>query len=175
MNDFADELMPIQKGDHVLEIGFGTGKLMYKLAKQVDQGLIEGIDFSTTMVSMAQKRNKKNIAKGKVKIIKGDFDSMPYEKERFSKVCSVNTIYFWPTPLQTATKISEILKPGGKLVLAFEDIEQLKQRNLNPDIFQLYSTDDIQDLLISAGFSDEIKMVSRRNGKLIFHCVVAKK
>ena len=175
LNDFAGELLSIQEEDHVLEIGFGTGKLMHKLVKQIDKGLVEGIEFSKTMASRARRRNKKNIVEGRVKIIQGDFDSMPYEKERFSKVYSVNTIYFWPAPLQTAKKAADILKPGGKLVLAFEDIEQLKQRNLNRDIFRLYSTDDIQDLLAKAGFSGGIKIVSRRRGELIFHCVVARK
>jgi len=173
LNDFVDELMSIQTDDRIIEIGFGTGKLIYKMAQQIDKGHIEGVDFSKAMVSIAQKRNKKNIAKGTVKIFEGDFDKMPYEKEQFSKACSVNTIYFWPTPVHTAKKIAAILKPKGKLILAFEDIEQLKQRKLNQEIFHLYSKDELQDLLINAGFSNSIKIVSRRKGKLIFHCVVA--
>ena len=59
--------------------------------------------------------------------------------------------------------------------MAFEDIEQLKQRSLNKNIFQLSSEDDIMDLMVNAGFSDETNLVSRRKGKLTFHCVVAKK
>lgn len=85
MNDFVRELRSVQADDHIIEIGFGTGKLIYKMAQQIDKGLIEGVDFSKVMVSIAQKRNKKNIAKGMVKIFEGNFDKMPYEKETFSK------------------------------------------------------------------------------------------
>ena len=165
--------MSVQPDDRIFEIGFGTGKLIYKLAQQIDKGLIEGVDFSRTMVSIAQKRNKKNIAKGTVKIFEGDFDTMPCEKETFSKVCSVNTLYFWPTPVHTARKIADILKPDGKFILAFEDIEQLKQRKLNQEVFHLYSKDEVQDLFINAGFSSNVSIVSRKKGNLIFHCVVA--
>jgi ubiquinone/menaquinone biosynthesis C-methylase UbiE len=173
LNDVVRELLSVQTDDRIFEIGFGTGKLIYKLAQQIDKGFIEGVDFSRTMVSIAQKRNKKNIAKGTVKIFEGDFDNMPCEKEQFSKVCSVNTLYFWPTPVHTARKIADILKPDGKFILAFEDIEQLKQRKLNQEVFHLYSKDEVQDLLINAGFSNNVSIVSRKKGKLIFHCVVA--
>ena len=85
---------------------------------------------------------------------------------------SVNTLYFWPTPGHTARKIADILKPDGKLILAFEDIEQLKQRKLNQEVFHLYSKDEVQDLFINAGFSNTVSILSRKKGTSISHCVV---
>ena len=173
LNDFVNELMSVQNDDRIIEIGSGTGKLIYRMAQQIDKGLIEGVDFSKVMVSIARKRNKKNITNGKVKILESNFDEMPFEKESFTKACSINTLYFWPEPLHTAKKIADILKPDGKLILAFEDIEQLKQRKLNQEIFHLYSKGEVQDLLSNAGFSKNVSIVSRKKGKSIFHCVVA--
>jgi ubiquinone/menaquinone biosynthesis C-methylase UbiE len=173
LNDFVNELMSVQIDDRIIEIGFGTGKLIYRMAQQIDKGFIEGVDFSKVMVSIARKRNKKNITNGKVKILEGNFDEMPFEKESFTKACSINTLYFWPEPAHTAQKIAEILKPDGKLILAFEDIEQLKQRKLNQEVFHLYSTDEVQKLLINAGFSKDISILTRKKGKSIFHCIVA--
>ena len=175
LNNFVSDLMSVQTDDRIVEIGSGTGKLIHKMAQKIDKGFIEGVDFSSAMVSVARKRNKNNIAKGRVKILEGDFNEMSYEKEKYSKACSVNTLYFWPSPMHTAQKIVDILKPDGKLILAFEDIEQLKQRKLNQDVFHLYSKDEVQDLLINAGFSNNVKIVSRKKNNLIFHCVVAKK
>ncbi len=51
LNRFVNEILSVQENDHILEIGFGTGKLIYEMAKQIDQGLIEGVDFSSTMVT----------------------------------------------------------------------------------------------------------------------------
>ena len=175
LNDMVNELMSVQSGDRILEIGPGTGKLIHKMAPKIDHGFIEGIDFSSAMVSIARKRNRKSIAKGNVEIVEGNFDEISYEKDRFTKACSVNTIYFWPSPVSTASKIVDILKPDGKLVLAFEDIGHLKQRKLSQDVFNLYSIDEIQALLINAGFSHKVQVVSKKKGNLIFHCAVATK
>jgi ubiquinone/menaquinone biosynthesis C-methylase UbiE len=60
----------------------------------MDEGLIEGVDLSSAMVSIARKRNKNNIERGMVKISEGDIDNIPYKKEKDSKACSVNTLYF---------------------------------------------------------------------------------
>jgi len=49
----------------------------------------------------------------------------------------------------------------------------LNQRKLNQDVFNLYSKDEVQDLLINAGFSHNVNIVSRKKGNLIFYCVVA--
>ena len=140
LNSFVSEQLSVQPSDHVLDIGCGTGKLIYNLAAKGNDGYFEGVDYSNTMVLKALRRNKKNIKIGKVKIRKGDFDGLSYKDKVFTKVSSVNTIYFWPKPELTVQKIFNILKTGGLFVVAFEDIKQLRQRNLNKDIFSLYAS-----------------------------------
>lgn len=66
INDFMKEQLLLQENDPVLEIGFGTARLICEMAKRVNTGLIEGIDLSDTMVAIAKKKNKKYIAEGKV-------------------------------------------------------------------------------------------------------------
>ena len=173
LNGFVYDLMSIQENDRVIEIGFGTGKLISKMAKNIDNGYIEGVDFSNTMVSIAQRKNKNSIADGKVKIVEGNFDEMAYEKNSFTKACSVNTLYFWLEPERTAKKIAKILIPDGRLILAFEDIEQLKQRKLNQEVFSIYTKDEVRNILVNAGFSEKVSIASRKKGKSLFHCVVA--
>ena len=98
---------------------------------------------------------------------------MPYKKCSFSKACSVNTLYFWSNPEHTAKKIVKILKPEGRLILAFEDIEQMKHRKLDKNVFHLYTKDEVKNLLINAGFSSNVSIQSRKKGNSVFHCVVA--
>ena len=175
INNFVYDLMAVQTDDRIIEIGSGTGKLLNMMAQRIERGIVEGVDFSNEMVSLSNKRNKKNISKGKVKIVEGDFENMHYEKNSYSKACSVNTIYFWNSPISTAQKIAEILEPTGKLILAFEDIDQLKERKLDQNVFQLYSTEDVKSLLVKAGFSKNVEIVSKKKRDLIFHCAVAHK
>ncbi len=175
LNSFVHELLSVQSDDQILELGFGTGKLINKMAQEINDGCIVGVDFSDTMVSIAQKKNRKHVDKGKVKLLGGNFDDLTFENEYFTKVYSVNTLYFWSNPAHTARKIANILKPKGKLVLAFEDIEQLQQRNLSNDVFHLYSNDTVHDLLRSTGFSGDISIKTKKRGDSIFHCAVAVK
>ena len=175
LNAFVYRLISVQPDDRILEIGFGTGKLIEKMAHHIKSGFIVGVDFSDTMVAIAQKRNKKHVGKSKVDLLRGDFDNMTFEDDYFTKVCSVNTLYFWPDPEHTAKKIADVLKPKGELALAFEDIEQLKQRNLSSDVFRLYSLDAVKDLLRGAGFLNDISIESINRGDSVLHCVVAVK
>ena len=173
LNAFINDLMAVTDSDHILEIGFGTGALLHKMARQMNHGFIEGIDFSDTMISIAQRRNRINIANGMVRIVKGNFDEMSYQADTFTKVCSVNTIYFWPDPEFTANKIANLLKPGGKLFLAFEDQKQLRAQRLDEDIFSVYSPDEVKMLLLKSGFSADVRLESRSRGNSVFHCVIA--
>ena len=111
LNEMVNDALAIENKDHVLDIGCGTGNLIRNMANKISEGYIEGVDFSHSMVSIARKKNKKQIDKGLVKIVEGDFDSLSYQSESFDKACSVNTIYFWSKPDVTAKKICSILKP----------------------------------------------------------------
>ena len=141
----------------------------------IDNGFIEGVDFSNTMVSVAMQKNRSHIEKQKVKIREGNFDEIPYNSNSFDKICSTNTIYFWANPEQTIQKIERLLKPQGKFVVAFEDMVQLKEKPISKDVFKLYSTGEVIALFMEAGFSGGVVLESREIGSSIYHCVVGRK
>ncbi|MCP4545269.1 MAG: class I SAM-dependent methyltransferase [bacterium] len=174
LNGFMFEALAVQKDDRILEIGCGTGRMIGEMAKSAKRGYVEGIDFSDEMVAIARRKNCRSIANGQVQITEGDIDTHDYERGCFDKVCSVNTIYFWSRPEHTTGRIANVLVPGGMVVLAFEDIEQLRSRKLSAEVFRLYEVEEVRTLLIEAGFSGDIDIFTRKRGKLLFHCVVAK-
>jgi ubiquinone/menaquinone biosynthesis C-methylase UbiE len=173
LNRFVYEVLSPQTGDHVLEIGSGTGKLLDKIALQVEGCVVEGIDFSDTMVSISRLKNRKHIEKGKVFIHEGNIDDVLFTAEMYTKICSVNTIYFWPNPETTTRKIVRLLRPEGMLALGYEDIAQLEQRQLDTGVFRFYSISDVETLLIDAGFTGVVTTQSIRVGSSVFHCTVA--
>jgi ubiquinone/menaquinone biosynthesis C-methylase UbiE len=175
LNALMGELLDLEEGNHVLEIGFGTGRFINTMAKYIRNGCIEGIDLSKTMVAIAKRKNQKFIEQGKVIIHQGDFKIADYRDNSFDKICSANTIYFWPDPDGYAKKIYQILKPGGKAVLAFEDIKQLERKSLSNRIFKFYRPDEIEGLLMRNAFSGGIDIYSKRIKSLQFHCAVAVK
>ena len=173
LNTFMLEVLALKENDHILEIGFGTGKLIFNMAKLINGGLIEGIDISNTMLVMAKKKTKKHIDTGKVIINQGDFENFTYNDNSFDKICSSNTIYFWQNPDIYIKKIQRILKPGGKVVLAFEDKEQLEKRTLDSEIFKFYGLDEIVNLFKTNGLDKDINIFTREKGPQKFHCAVA--
>jgi len=175
LNQFVYDLMIVQKNDQILEIGFGTGKLINEMAKKIETGFIEGVDFSKTMISIARRNNKKHITESKVKLLEGDFNQIPFDRNRFTKICTINTIYFWPDAENTIKKVVNILKPQGKFIAAFEDIDRLKEKSLSDEVFHLYSTSEIKALFIRSGFTSGVDIKTREKGSSTYHCVVGTK
>lgn len=175
LNALMYETLSISKSDHVLEIGFGTGKLIKEIADHLGKGIIEGIDFSKTMVEMAKKKNRTHINNGKVKIHSGDFDEMPFDDNCFDKIFTVNTIYFWKNPNATIFKIYKMLKSGGKIVIGFHDKSEMENMPLNRDVFQYFSTDDLTALLSSHSSLDSIDIICKKGKKRNCYCAVGTK
>jgi len=49
LNDFVSELMSVQADDRIIEIGFGTGKLIYIYSKDDVQNLLIDAGFSNNV------------------------------------------------------------------------------------------------------------------------------
>ena len=153
LNSFVKEVLDLKRGDRVLEIGFGPGKLVSEMAEVATEGVVEGIDFSEAMLKQASKVNKRHISNDKVRLQIGECSTLPYENELFDKLCSVNTIYFWKEPEKYFSEMFRVIKPEGKIVIGFRDEKQMSNLNLSEDIFSTYSLDDVVNFLSDSGFS----------------------
>jgi len=174
LNCFVKETLELESSSHVLEIGFGPGILINKMASVSSGGCIEGLDFSETMFLEAERLNKQYIASNRVKIQKGDAKELNYLDNTFDKVCSVNTLYFWNPPEAYLSEILRVLKPSGRLVLGIRDSEQMKALPLDKNIFNLYSLNQAVDLLSNVGFSD-VEVRKKAGAPFASYCVVGLK
>ena len=147
LNSFAKQMLEVQKDDIILEIGCGTGMLIDEISKELENGTIDGIDFSRTMTSIAIKKNKKNIRHGKVKIHNADFNEFSFNENYYDKILSVNTIYFWENPEFTISKIFKLLKPNGIVILGFHMRDDMIRMDLDDKVFKFYSKDEVISLL----------------------------
>ena len=111
------EMLNLKKGEKVLEIGFGRGTTLVKIAKQIgSEGEIHGIDLTPEMVALAREIFSKNKVRN-VRIIEGDARALPYEKKYFDVVYIASTLELFDTPdIPIVLKeIRRVLKPTGKL------------------------------------------------------------
>ena len=116
-HDQALRRLALQKTDTVLEIGFGTGRLARKMAKQTSEGFVCGVDPSQLMLETAQRRTKKFRKKGRIELKLADASSLPWADAQFDKVAALHSFQFWNDPKRDIAEIHRVMKPGGLLML----------------------------------------------------------
>jgi SAM-dependent methyltransferase len=156
-NIWTVEVLNPQPEDKILEIGFGPGIAIEQVAYHVTNGLVAGIDFSQTMVSVAKQRNAAAVRSGRVDLRYGDVVQIPFANATFNKAYSIHSIYFWQQPLPALREIYRVLKVGGTLILTI--LPKEKWNINNPEMVvgtpecTPYSAKDLETLLQQAGFN----------------------
>lgn len=141
----------------VLDVGVGGGKTVNRLAQQVPDGKVYGIDYSPDMVVYAKKLNKKLVEEGKVEIVEGSVDKTGFPDGAFDLVTAIETYYFWPSLPSAFQEIKRILKPNGKLLMINElvkdGVDDVKQAKIIAKTHvHLVPLDEIRCMLQAAGF-----------------------
>jgi ubiquinone/menaquinone biosynthesis C-methylase UbiE len=152
LNKLAVQALDIQPNDHILDVGFGGGVALYKILKNIHGGFVAGIDYSPDMVKRGKRKFQKSIASGKMTLVEGDVASMPFNDASFDKICTINTIYFWPDPTAGLKEILRVLKPGGQLVIGVGAKDSMEKNPVTRYGFTLYSEQGLKALLTQAGF-----------------------
>ena len=114
----ALEYLDIKKGEAVLEIGFGTGNALIKIAEKVGvSGSVFGIDISPGMIEVTNRKIKDKKFVDRVKITCGDAIKLPYSVDKFDCVFLSFTLELFDTPEISVIlkEIRRVLKPGGRL------------------------------------------------------------
>jgi len=117
----ALEYLSIERGERVLEIGFGTGRCLQRIAEQVGQeGKAYGIDISCGMLEVARRRLEKAGLGDRVELHCGDASALPYRVNTFDAVFMSFTLELFDTPEipQVLQEVKRVLKPGGRLGIA---------------------------------------------------------
>jgi ubiquinone/menaquinone biosynthesis C-methylase UbiE len=151
LNKLTVQALDIQPNDHILEVGFGGGVALYKILENIHGGFVAGIDYSPDMVKRGKRKFQKSIASGKMTLVEGNVTSMPFDDVSFDKVCTINTIYFWPDPTAGLKEILRVLKPGGRLVVGVGAKDSMDKLRITRYGFSLYSEQELKDLLTQAG------------------------
>ena len=145
----------------VLDIGCGGGAAIKKIADTTDAEVIYGIDHSDVSVELSTTNNQSYIKCGKVKISKNNVEALSFENEKFDRIITVESFYFWPDPVKCLKEVYRVLKKGGKFLIVADihgdakldkkDIEGIRKFNLfNPTLAEFKS------LLETAGFDNVI-------------------
>lgn len=145
------DVIPIQPGDAVLDVGCGTGDLAFVLAERVGaSGSVFGIDASPEMIARAQHKARRRRPSADFQVALAQ--ALPFADQRFDQVVSSLAYHHLPGDVkrQALVSIARVLKPGGYLTIVdFFNTEHGKQpHKMSSDPAPLF------DWLHELGFED---------------------
>jgi ubiquinone/menaquinone biosynthesis C-methylase UbiE len=174
LNNMVFDNLALRQYDRVLEVGFGGGYLLGRMATVVTEGFLAGVDVSSTMVAFCERRYRLLVKTGKLELKCVKAESLPYAADYFTKVCTVNSIFYWENAPQAIVECYRVLKEDGLLVLCFTDKKSLSHKEFTHHGVALYEADEVQQMLVSAGFQ-EIDRTRFQDKYREFWCLQGKK
>jgi SAM-dependent methyltransferase len=163
VNQVTLELLGIERGHDVLEVGCGSGAALQRAAAQASDGHVLGLDVSETMVRAASSRNRGGIANGRVAVRAVDGTDLQLTPGSFDRIFSVHSIYFWQEPQRVFGQLADGLRPNGRLVLAFRPEGPDVPTRFRDPVYRFYSAEQVKAMLVEAGLED---VQSHSNGAL---------
>lgn len=152
LNDVAFSSLALRPDDRVLEVGFGGGYLIGRMATAVTDGCLAGVDVSPAMVAFCEKRYRSLVKAGKLELKRAKAEALPYPSTCFTKVCTVNSIFYWENTPQAISELWRVLEEGGKLVMCFTCKECMEDREFTRHGVALYEADEVYRMMEAAGF-----------------------
>lgn len=115
----ALKMADVQDGEHILEVGVGTGLLFEQILRQNPNGWTEGIDITPAMLRRARHRAE-HAPTNRYRLRLGDAYALDYPDAAFDGVLASYLFDLLPTddfmPLLRSFK--RVLRSGGQLVVA---------------------------------------------------------
>ncbi|MFB6096672.1 MAG: methyltransferase domain-containing protein [Haloferacaceae archaeon] len=146
----ALELLDVEAGDRVLDVGCGTGFGTEGLLQHTDD--VHGLDQSVHQLEKAWAKFGK---RDRVRFYRGDAERLPFRDDAFDAVWSSGSIEYWPNPVDALAECRRVVEPGGKVLIVGPDYPNNTVFQKVADAIMLFYDEDEADRMFSqAGFEE---------------------
>jgi arsenite methyltransferase len=150
--DSVLEAAGARPGTRAVDVGFGGGYTLDRLAPLVRPERVAGVEISEAMIAALRQRRG-----DAYDLHQGDAAALPLADGSVDLVLSVNTLYFWPDPARVLAEMHRVLKPGGRLVLGYRSGGFLRMNPVTWFGFRLHGDGAVRGLLEGVGFAVELR------------------
>jgi ubiquinone/menaquinone biosynthesis C-methylase UbiE len=146
--------LALEPHDRLLEIGCGHGWTLAAAAQTVTSGRLVGLDPSDVMLQIARRRNAADLRTGRIELIRGTCDRLPFADGAFDKAMAVHTVYFWPHPERDLGEVRRVMAPGGRFVLGFRPGDDAAFAHTFPaEVYHIRPAAEVECAMRQAGFA----------------------
>ena len=154
LNDAALAELLKFPGGRVLEIGFGGGYLLERLAAADSEAALHGVDASPALVRFVSRRLQALIQMQKLTLQCATAEALPCPEASFNQVVTVNSLFYWDDPSRGFAEIRRVLASTGRLVLCLTEKESLQIKNFSRHGLKLFAAEELESRLAAANFTD---------------------
>ena len=149
--DWILEQLNVLPYQHLLEVGYGSGKMLQTVTKKLKVGFIAGIDCSVSMYQRATQRNRRAIESQLLQLHIGSIYQLPYPSQYFHTIYGTNMHLTSKDPAMEFLRLYNLLRTGGRLVTILQpqwSLQEKTVRNTMEKIQEHYSEAELTDIRI---------------------------
>jgi len=107
----------LEPGARVLDLATGTGDLALLIAEAAPTARIVGLDPSEKMLEVARAKVEKAGLLGRIELVVGDAESLPFADSTFDGVTIAFGIRNVPDRERALAEMTRVTKPGGRIAV----------------------------------------------------------
>jgi arsenite methyltransferase len=118
----------LRRGQHVLDVGAGTGLLTVEAGRRVGpMGRVCALDISQPALAETQRLVAASPGSAPLSVVLGDAVALPFATAQFDAVLTRSLLIYVANKAAAAREMCRVLKPGGRIAL-FEPINSASEK-----------------------------------------------